>query len=136
MLDLALLEVSPDPASDLYPLDLSQADTKAKLRASEPVSILAAPCQKARDRGPAVWQRGYTASDVDFEIDHTPAFYVEAPGTPGMSGAPVFSDRMAVTAASAKQSGERECFLGVYVESIESAGGLVWRAEGLRALLE
>lgn len=84
------LQIIPqiDNAIQLYPLDLSLANTNLRIEPAMTVSIIGYPFGLNSGRWP-IWKTGHIATDPDLDFEGRPAFLIDATTRPGMSGSPV-----------------------------------------------
>jgi hypothetical protein len=119
---------------ELYPLDLSLANTNLDIGPTETVSIVGFPFGNTASAGLAIWKSGTIASDPDINYEGTPEFLIDATGRPGMSGSPVYARRigsyMDTAGNQIVRPGITDKFLGVYAGDIDAGSeiGRVWKA--------
>lgn len=61
------------------------------LRMGRELTIIGYPFGLQASSPYPIWKRGYLASEPSIALDGMPKFYLDSPGRPGMSGAPVFT---------------------------------------------
>lgn len=139
-IDVVSLPLAIDDEVQLYPLDLSLANTDLILAPSEPVSIVGFPLGLSSGGKFPIWKTGHIASDIDLDYDTLPVFLIDATTKSGMSGSPVIARRtgMVKTSKSINMGGEATRFLGVYSGRIHNQAdvGMVWKPELISSLIE
>lgn len=88
--DLALIRLSDKPR---FPLPLSQTFAPNSSRRLEPgleVIMVGHPFELGTHSPSAIWKSAMVASDRDISDGGVPWILLDAPGVPGMSGAPVY----------------------------------------------
>lgn len=136
------IDVVAVPLSDLehvqlYPLDLSLAESEIVPQPGMPVSIIGFPFGLSNFLWP-IWKTGHIASDPDVDFGEKPTFLIDATTRNGMSGSPVILRLTHTYVDNAKgisSEGVTTKFLGVYSGRIhnEVEIGKVWKP---RVLLE
>lgn len=142
-IDVAALPLSAiDPAVQLYPFDLSLADTDLVPQVAMPAQIIGFPLGLAGPGNFPIWKTGHIATDPDLDYKSMPAVLIDATTRGGMSGSPVvvrmnggFATRSGNYTIA--QAGPTTLFLGVYSGRIhaDSEIGIVWRPKAIRDLL-
>ncbi len=132
-----------DPEVQVYPFDLSLAETDMQVLPAMTASIIGYPYGLATARGWPIWKTGHVASDIDLDYDNRPAFLIDATTRGGMSGSPVVhrsSGGYATHDGSfiMATGGISTRFLGVYSGRIydQSEIGRVWRPHVITKILE
>jgi hypothetical protein len=90
-IDLALLRLTDPPR---FRLPFTQSFAPNSSSALEPgmdVVIIGHPFELGRHAGSAIWKGAMVASGQDASAERRPWILVDAPGTPGMSGSPVYN---------------------------------------------
>lgn len=132
-IDVVALPVTVDDEIQVYPLDLSLADTDLQLSPSEAISIIGFPFGLASAGRFPIWKTGHLASDLDLDYDGLPMFIVDATTRHGMSGSPVVARRIGMYRSSQgmEMGGSATRFLGIYSGRIHGQAeiGMVWRPE-------
>jgi hypothetical protein len=136
------LQIIPsiDDAIQLYPLDLSSANTDLKIEPGMAVSIIGYPFGLHSGRWP-IWKTGHIATDPDLSYEGRPAFLIDATTRPGMSGSPVvvrmwggFLDNAGNHRITCDATTR---FLGIYSGTIYDTSeiGRVWRPQVIGEIL-
>lgn len=140
---IALPLRSTNQSIELYPLDLSLAETDMVVSPAMMVSIIGYPYGLATAGSWPIWKTGHIASDIDLDYDDRPAFLIDATTRGGMSGSPVVhrssggyytQDGSFVMATG----GVATRFLGIYSGRIHGQAeiGRVWRPYVISKILE
>jgi Trypsin-like peptidase domain len=131
-----------DPGIQIYPLDLSLAETEVVVRPAMTVSIIGYPYGLATATAWPIWKTGHVASDIDLDFDGRPQFIIDATARSGMSGSPVFLRSYGFFPAGGRRyltndSGIWTRFLGVYSGRIREQAelGRVWRPQVIAEIL-
>ncbi len=125
----------------LYPFDLSLADSDMVPQVAIPVSIIGYPLGLTGPRFFPIWKTGHIASDPDLDYNSEPLFLIDATTKGGMSGSPVVLRARGVyktrSGNKAISSGEVTLFLGIYSGRIhkDSEIGRVWRPRLIKEIL-
>ena len=129
---LPLEEIDND--IELYPLDLSLANTDMLPEVAMPVSIIGFPLGFSGAGRFPIWKTGHIASEPNLDYNGKPLFLIDATTRGGMSGSPVvlrlsggFKTKDGGTIIS--QTGYTTLFIGVYSGRLprDSEIGKVWR---------
>jgi hypothetical protein len=78
-----------DAEIQLYPFDLSLADTDMAVGVSMAVSIIGFPLGLTGPENFPIWKTGHLASDPDIDFEGKSLFLIDATTRGGMSGSPV-----------------------------------------------
>ncbi len=139
--DVVALKLAFLEGVDLYPLDLSLADTDIVLEPAMPVSLIGYPNGLTVGGGWPVWKTGHIASDPDLDYDGAPGFLIDVTGRPGMSGSPVV---LRMTGGFRTRDGSRVMtlshpqtrFLGIYSAQYQLQElGILWRSGVIKEIL-
>jgi len=136
------LQIIPsiDDAIQLYPFNLSLAETNMRIEPAMAVSIIGYPFGLHSGRWP-IWKTGHIATDPDLNYEGKPAFLIDATTRPGMSGSPVVARMwggfMDNSGNYTITSGQATRFLGVYSGTIYDTSeiGRVWRPKVIDEIL-
>lgn len=137
---VALPLSSVDDAIQLYPLNLSLANTDLKIEPAMEVSIIGYPFGLHSGRWP-IWKTGHIATDPDLNYGDGPSFLIDATTRPGMSGSPVVIRKWGGSHDRAGNyrisNGAITRFLGIYSGTIYDTSeiGKVWRPEVIGEIL-
>ncbi len=130
-----------DQNIDIYPFDLSLADTDVDAQPAMPVSIIGFPFGLLTVGGFPIWKTGHIASEPELDYGNEPNFLIDATTRKGMSGSPVvlrlygaYPTRDGPVAIGTKGVTR---FLGVYSGRIhgEAEIGRVWRPHVIQDIL-
>lgn len=132
---------SIDSEVQLYPFDLSLADTDMMIEVAMRVSIIGFPLGLTGPRMFPIWKTGHIASDPALDYRGAPRFLIDATTRGGMSGSPVV---VKMRSGYQTRDGEypissrpRTRFVGIYSGRLpgDSNVGLVWRPEVIWQIL-
>lgn len=139
--DVVALPLEDLVGTKLLPYDLWNPGTRLPYDMGSPLNIIGYPFAAQGGTGPAVWIKGFVATEPSFDYSQLPVFLVDARTRPGQSGSPV----IAYHHQGAVSYGHRlhelrypvEYFVGVYSGRInaDSDLGMVWRADAVQELL-
>ena len=139
--DVAAIELSNTKSfCELFPLDLSLAETDVVTYPGMPVSIIGFPFGLRPHAFFPIWKTGHIASDPDLSYEGRPAFLIDATTREGMSGSPVVA-RLFGSHINSRNiqvvTGVITKFLGVYASRIRNDAeiGCVWRPSVINELL-
>lgn len=105
---LPLKDISDD--IQLYPFNLSLANTDMIPEVAMPVSIIGFPLGFSGPGRFPIWKTGHIASDPDLDYNKEPLFLIDATTRAGMSGSPVV---LRLTGGYKKRSDKKTMSLGV-----------------------
>ncbi|PSR30613.1 MAG: hypothetical protein C7B46_17690 [Sulfobacillus benefaciens] len=124
----------------LYPFELSLANTDIIPRPGMPVFIIGFPFGLSAGEGFGIWKTGHIASDPDIDVDSRPYFLVDATTRGGMSGAPAIlrlsGGYETSTGFVLSIVGSPTKFLGIYSGRVnqDSELGRIWKPHVLSSI--
>ena len=127
----------------IYPLDLSLAETDMVPEVAMPVSIIGFPVGLTSAGFFPIWKTGHIASEPNIDYQKKPIFLIDATTRGGMSGSPVVlrmnggfknKDGKIIMAVA----GHRTRFLGIYSGRLprDSEIGRVWRPQLITEIIK
>lgn len=126
----------------LYPFNLSLANTDIRVEIATPVSIIGFPLGLSAGGKFPIWKTGHIASEPDINYNGEPIFLIDATTRGGMSGSPVifrsrgqYKDIKGNTIISA---GTTTRFLGIYSGRLprDSEIGRIWKSYLIEEILK
>lgn len=126
----------------IYPFDLSLANTDLIPEIAMPVSIIGFPLGFSGPGRFPIWKTGHIASEPDLDYNNEPLFLIDATTRGGMSGSPVI---LRLTGGYKTKSGgtimsssrKATLFLGIYSGRLpgDTEIGRVWRPYLIKEIL-
>ncbi|MGJ5187592.1 S1 family peptidase [Bradyrhizobium sp. HKCCYLRH1034] len=104
--DLALVRLTDTPR---FRLPLTQSFAPNSPVALEPgldVVIIGHPFELGTHAGSAIWKGAMVASGRDTSVERRPWILVDTPGTPGMSGSPVYNRTLLISERETSRGGD------------------------------
>lgn len=123
-------------------VDLALAETDMLVQPSMTVSIIGFPYGESSIGVMPIWKTGTIASEYNWPLSGgEPAFLIDATTRPGMSGSPVFLQRLEgyieESTGNRILDGSGTKFLGIYsAQQTDAELGIVWKPEVITGILE
>lgn len=125
-----------------YPINLSSDESDLRVGPADAVSVVGFPFGMKAGGYFGLWATGFIASELDYDQNGLPVFYVDCRTREGQSGAPVVAYRgggvvpVQAGGVALAENGTMK-FLGIYSGrlSAQSDMGIVWKASAIRELL-
>ncbi len=139
--DVVAFPLSSHSGVQIYPFDLTLANTDMVPAVAMPVSIIGFPFGLSGPGKFPIWKTGHIATDPELDYDNMPVFLIDATTRPGMSGSLVVlrltgGYETKSGGAMMASSGMATLFLGIYsAQQTDSEIGKVWRPEVITEIL-
>lgn len=142
-IDVVAVPIDPSiQGIQLFPLDLSLANTDLATFCAMPIHIIGFPLGLSAGGRFPVWKTGHVASEPELDINAKPVFLIDATTRGGMSGSPVVARQIGSylnrSGNLVVRPGAITRFLGVYSGRLEATSeiGRVWKPDVISAILE